>query len=558
MPKTFRFRFSPLTLALSAFALSGATTALAQQVPDAGRILQDLQVPQQALPESLDLLLTTPPAQASGRDEGPSVALKTVRIQGASRIAHARLQALIAPAIGQTHTLAGLRALADQVTRFYREQGYPFARAYLPAQRMADGDLTIEVIEGRYGQVQAHSSDATLAADAQAFLGQLHSGDVIAMDALERSVLVLSDQPGIRVRPVVKPGQAVGTGDLAVEVERGKTVDGRISVDNHGNRYSGQHRVLLEGAWNTPLGFGDRLNAALMATDEDLFFGNLAYSRALGTSGLRGDIGYAVSDYSLGGEFAVLEASGTARVTSVGVSYPLVRSNRANLLLAAQLQHKTMEDEYRVTNTRNEKTSQVLPLTLQFDLRDALLGGGITYGTLGWTHGRLLLKGGAQRTLDRLTANSHGAFNKVHVDVTRLQALPGGWMLSARVAAQWSGKNLDSSEDFVLGGTGGVRAYPRGEGSGDEGVLGQVELRYGQGAVVPYVFWDAGQSTLNRRPWMVGDNHRSIAGGGLGVRAQHGNWAVDGTVAWGHAGGAAQSDSQQRTPRVWVSASYRF
>lgn len=545
-------------LALSVLALSSAPSVFAQQAPDAGRILQDLQLPPQALPESLNLQLDAPPAASAGRDEGPAVALKTVRIQGASRIETAQLQALIAPAIGRSHTLASLRGLADQITRFYREQGYPFARAYVPAQRMADGELTIEVIEGRYGQVNAASQDAALAADAGRFLGDLRSGDVIAMDALERSVLVLSDLPGIRVRPVVRPGQAVGTGDLAVEVERTKAVEGRVSVDNHGNRYSGQHRVLLEGAWNNPFSFGDRLNAAVMATDEDLFFGNLAYSRALGTSGLRGDVGYAVSDYSLGGEFSSLQASGTARVTSAGVSYPVVRSNRANLLLTAQAQHKEMVDEYRATSTRNEKSSTVLPVALQFDLRDALLGGGITYGSLGWTHGRVSLKGDAQRLQDRLTARTDGAFNKVNLDVTRLQSLPGGWTLSARVAAQWSGKNLDSSEDFVLGGASGVRAYPRGEGAGDEGVLGQVELRYSLGAVVPYAFWDAGQSTLNRRPWAVGDNHRSLAGGGVGVRAQHGNWSVDGTVAWRHAGGPSTSDSQQRNPRVWVTAAYRF
>ena len=31
---------------------------------------------------------------------------------------------------------------------------------------------------------------------------------------------------------------------------------------------------------------------------------------------------------------------------------------------------------------------------------------------------------------------------------------------------------------MYLGGANGVRAYPQGEGSGDEGVLGTLELRY--------------------------------------------------------------------------------
>src|SRR5690606_30406430 len=104
----------------------------------------------------------------------------------------------------------------------------------------------------------------------------------------------------------------------------------------------------------------------------------------------------------------------------------------------------------------------------------------------------------------------------------------------------------------------GVRAYPRGEGAGDEGLLGQLELRYGQGAFVPYAFWDAGHSTTNRHRWQAGNNRRSLSGGGLGLRATHGDWSLDGSVAWRQNGGTALSDSQQRNPRVWLSASYGF
>jgi len=554
---SFHFRPAPISLALSAlFFAHGA--AFAQQAPDAGRVLQDLQLPQQPLPESLNLQVETPPAPSAGADQGPQVELKSVRFQGHSRIDAERLQAVVAPALGQRHTLAGLRALADRVSAFYRAQGYPFARAYLPAQRMADGVLLIEIIEGRYGRVAASGADARLAQQAQGFLAPLKSGEVIANDQLERSVLILSDQPGVRIRPVIRPGAAVGTGDLDVEVQAAPALQGRLTLDNHGNRYSGQHRVLAEAAWNSPFTFGDRLNAALLATDEDMFFGNLSYSRPLGTDGWRGDVGYAISDYSLGGEFTALGATGRAEVLSLGASYPLIRSNRINLLLGVQLQHKDMRDEYRATSTRNDKSSTVLPVALQFDARDAMLGGGVTYGSLGWTHGRLSLDGAAQQSIDALTARTAGSFNKVNLDVTRLQALPGGFTLSARVAAQWAGKNLDSSEDFVLGGSTGVRAYPRGEGAGDEGVIGQVELRYSLGEVVPYVFWDAGHSTTNRRSWMVGENHRSLSGGGLGLRATHGAWSLDGSIAWRHGGGPAQSDTQQRDPRVWLSVAYRF
>src|SRR5690606_34168090 len=181
------------------------------------------------------------------------------------------LQRLVAPAIGQPHDLDQLRELARQVTLYYREQGYPFARAYLPAQRMANGELTIEVIEGRYGKVTAATTDAELAEQAQPFLADLESGNVIERDRLERAMLVLSDLPGVAVRPVIRPGEAVGTGDLAAQVSRTQAFEGKATLDNHGNRYSGRNRLTVQGDWYSPLMLGDRLSAAVMATDEELY-----------------------------------------------------------------------------------------------------------------------------------------------------------------------------------------------------------------------------------------------------------------------------------------------
>ncbi len=48
--------------------------------------------------------------------------------------------------------------------------------------------------------------------------------------------------------------------------------------------------------------------------------------------------------------------------------------------------------------------------------------------------------------------------------------------------AQLSSGNLDSSSKFSLGGPAGVRAYPVGEGSGDQGLQLSLEARRAMGA----------------------------------------------------------------------------
>ena len=71
-----------------------------------------------------------------------------------------------------------------------------------------------------------------------------------------------------------------------------------------------------------------------------------------------------------------------------------------------------------------------------------------------------------------------GHFTKGTFDITAVQGLGKNFDVLGKISAQKAGNNLDSSEHIYLGGARGVRAYPQGEASGDEGILGTVELRY--------------------------------------------------------------------------------
>ncbi len=302
---------------------------------------------------------------------------------------------------------------------------------------------------------------------------------------------------------------------------------------------------------------GDQIALRAQQTSENMTFGDLGYSLPLGTSGLRGRVGYGYTSYELGKEFSDLDAQGTAKVASAGLSYPLLRSQSRNLTVGADFLHKKLRDEYRAAQLTLDKFTNSVPVSAQFDVRDSLGGGGLTYGSLTWTPGTLKLNG-AQAEADALTAKSDGRYNKLNLDIARLQSLTPKWTLYGRFSGQWTDDNLDSSEDFGLGGPAGVRAYPVGEGYGDRGWLAQVEVRFAAGPVSPFVFYDAGRVQINAHPWMAGENFRRIAGTGLGARFNLRGWRAEATVAWRTEGGAPQSDSKDRKPMFWLTAQYAF
>ncbi|MBP1204540.1 hemolysin activation/secretion protein [Duganella sp. 1411] len=547
-----------LTLLAAAAAVIAAGPAWAQQRPDAGLSLQEngaraLPPPAPAAPPPL------PPAAAATpvAPGGTTVVLERVTISGNSLFSEPALLAALGPVAGQRFDFAGLSALADRVSNFYRAAGYPFARAYLPAQDLQRGALTIAVLEGRYGAIVAHG-DADLSAAGQRFLSPLRPGAVIESQALERVTLILDDQPGVKSTPVVKPGTEVGTGDLAVEVRRAHRYAGEVGFDNDGNRYTGRRRVHANVDVDSPLTLGDQLALQGMYTDEHMWFGSASYALPLNASGLRGRIGYTRSYYALADSFASLDATGTADVASAGLSYPLIRSQRRNLSLSGSVEHKRLNDRQGATGSSSDKASDAVPLALNFDARDALLRGGVTYGAVSWTPGRLRLDGALAR-IDAASARTAGRFNKVNLDLARIQSVGERVDVYGRVSAQWASKNLDSSQKFGLGGRNGVRAYPSGEGYGDSGALAQLELRYAAGAWLPYVFADAGRVKANRERWSdAGADTRRLGGAGLGLR--YGDGALTGTliVAWRTTGGAPVSEPGKGQPLAWVNLAYRF
>jgi hemolysin activation/secretion protein len=484
------------------------------------------------------------------------VLLREVQFEGHTALDSAALLACLGPgATGREYDLAGLQALADAASACYRAAGYPFARVFVPKQDMQDGRLRLLVVEGRYGQVRVEG-DATAQAGAPAFLAALKPGQTITAGPLERATLLLSDLPGWELKPVMQPGEAAGTGDLALRLERsGDPVRYDAGLDNHGNRYTGRIRLRAGVQMDSPFTFGDQLTLRALASNEDLLFGTLAYSLPLGGDGLRAQASLTQTRYTLGDRFESADADGRAGVTALGVSYPLLRSRTANLGLSAQWQHKRLQDDNGALRSR--KTSQSLPLALNFDRRSDWLQGGVSWGTLGWTPGRLDLDA-ATATTDAASARSAGRFSKVSLDLNHLQALMPQLDASVRIVGQWADKNLDSSEKFSLGGADGVRAYPSGEATGDHGWMVQAELRTRWAGQSPYAFVDAGKVTLNAKPWAPGANSRGLAGAGVGVRGGVGGLSLDASLAWRVRGGAPQSDSSDPRPRVWVSMGYRF
>lgn len=527
--------------------------------PNAGDVLRGAREKAPLPPKAPSATTLPRAAELSHADlkGGAEVLVKDVGFDGNTVFTAEQLRGIIKDQLGRPLDLAGMKALARRVSDHYRLKGYPFARAVVPVQEFDDGVLKITILEGRYDLVMA-TGEPSVIVGAKPYLAGLRPGDLMESARLESAVLILDDVPGVAVTPSVRPGEKVGTSELEVEVRMEALYGGDYGLDNAGSRYTGYHRAHLSWYRNSLGMFGDRLSAMAMVTDLSMVLGSLDYEVPLGGRGLRWQVGYAHTTYELGKEYEVLGASGLAKVWSSKLSLPVVRSQATNLSVSAGVQYKDLQDDFVVAATHEAKSTISFPVALRFDHRDNLLTGAVSYGMLSCTLGHLALDG-ALATADAATARKAGTYVKYNFDLARIQSLGRDLSLYGRVSAQWANKNLDSSERLGIGGSEGVRAYPLGEGSGDVGWLGQVELRYALGDFAPYLLYDVGSNRINARSWdAASDQRKNLSGAGFGVRYDRDQWSGNLALAYRIDGGAPTQDVGEGHYRISFSLSRSY
>jgi hemolysin activation/secretion protein len=165
--------------------------------------------------------------------------------------------------------------------------------------------------------------------------------------------------------------------------------------------------------------------------------------------------------------------------------------------------------------------------------------------------------------IDELTVQANGVFTRFDYNLKRLQRLSDNNSLMLSLSGQLTNKNLYSSEQFSLGGAYGVRAYPQGEGTGDQGYLATIELRHTFTQKFQFtVFYDAGSVMILRNPptYPTDPNTRSISGGGVGVNASVAGVQIKSDLAVRVRGGQPTSEptTMNRMVRLWVELTKQF
>jgi hemolysin activation/secretion protein len=488
----------------------------------------------------------------------------------------AALQRITAAYVGKDRSFEDLVNAAAEVTRFLqRDLGYYLGYAYIPEQspQTLPGGTTIRiaVLEGRLDRVVLNwrSGIPVDREVVEAYLARLEPGSVLKVRDVERVVFLVNDLRGMTARFEVKAGSLPGTATLVVTPSPERRYAGKIDVDANGAEALGEFRVGGLVQMNSPTGRGDGITANVLAsTTGGLAFALVGYNTPLGSNGFKVGASVSAVRYQLDKEQFTLNLNGTAATVNAFALYPLVRSRNLNLFTLASLEHKAYTDRQSFVGSRSRKSVDALALGMTGDFRDSLLGGAVNTFDLNVSSGQLKYPEGRNPALD-----DDESYTKLVYSASRLQDwITGRALVYFNLRGQYAANNLDTTEQFRLGGPDGVRAFATGEGTGDLGVMASLELRllppeswFGRIAreMVFSLFADSGYVQYRYRQRIITEtnppkNQGVFSGVGFGLSwVQPGGYALRLSVAQPTSGTTRGGEKIDKT-RAYLQATMLF
>lgn len=415
----------------------------------------------------------------------------------------AELQRLAQPLIGRRVSIDDLRGLVKAVNDLYARRRILTARAFLPPQKVHDGVVRIELLEGRLGRLKVEAKGYTSARYVEKNL-HITGGEVVDLGQLRTAITDFNHDNDAQLSASLQAGARAGLTDIDIAV----TEPARNAIQLFGDTYGYESTGRYEGGaffrHSGLLTSGDRATLYVVGAVGSIT-GNAAYNLPLfGDQGRLG-VSYARSAIEItSGVGQKVQTHGYSDTAAVNYGRPLAGGEGWGLALLSS-----------VSWARSE--NQVAGVSVDTSA--------VTKGTFGASYFADLW-GRAHLTSDATVSGASvehivggvgpAAFFETNADFD-LRASP---FAHATLRLAGSGQYVDAnatpgSQLFQIGGPTSVRGYATGIATGVSGYYLNAELHYVlspfHAPVDVYGFFDGGQV------FAPGAVHTTLRGTGVGV-----------------------------------------
>ena len=581
--KNSKLKKRKFLITLSILLLFASKTA--NSVPDAGSLLkgeEDIKN-YKKIPRTIPKINKEKDKKSKpAEDIKSSIFVNDIRFSGkVEKFTVSKLKSLLKGYINKKLNFSQINEAVELIQEFYLVNDFFLAKVTLPEQEVVDGVIYININEGRLDKKDPYlikAENLRLYKDVLSDYLENALSTGVTKNGLERALLNINDLPGISAVSTIEPGVEEGSSKIILNVIEDDLINGSITLDNHGNRYTAKQRSTIKISANNPSKIGDKLSITKTSNSSEKFdFTQFDYEVPLGQSGLKAFASASRLEFEIGKELKTIPVSmGNADNYEVGIKYPIQRTNNQSLFLKTSIEKKEIYNETTGVLTNN-KTVENAKIGFDFEGKNIFQDNSLTGISVSGIFGELdLSKVNSDYLNDQRNTGpkTHGDFNKLVLDFYHIHKFTDKINFKYYGSLQHASKNLDSSEKFSLGGVSGIRAYPSGEASGDEGHKLSFEIQYDLSKpdsdfdLIGTLFYDYGkirQYKDSSNITLTTPNEYSLSGWGVSFDLIA-NERVKLNLGWaqaigdndGQSSSGNNSDGRGGSSRTWFQVIFRF
>jgi len=457
-------------------------------------------------PQTAPPVLEIPPLPMLAPIVAPGVMfqLNGITVDPSAFLAPEDLAAIYQPYIGKQVGFDDLQKIVDQINALYRAKGVATAIAGLPPQRVENGTVHIQLVEGKVGSIKIEGDNLTAPSYIEQQLGAM-SGDVVNTDALGQALIRFNRTNQIQLQANLQPGASLGLTDILVRATEPMQYQLQAFADNLGVNSVGRYEGGVSVRDFEPLHIGDHLDLYVVGSAGTVS-GNALYSvpfmeGQFDTSYAHGvvDIGGSGPSSNNNNQASGGQQSGSNTDTSGTSSQPRV-TGHSQTISVDFLQPLFVSQEWRLDGavyfSHDESVSAIAGSAATNNSTNKPAIGGRVEEITPTRYVLLTATANYERT-EGVPGLTWAAVGNGTVNV--IQQLPeplapmslqfrGGWQVSSK-------PHLAPAELMQLGGFGTVRGYTQAAFSGSSAYYMQSEIHR---PVTPdldaYAFFDVGSS----------------------------------------------------------------
>lgn len=492
--------------------------------------------------------------------QAQSFFVKRVDIQGNTLLSMSKLGQYISHLFDSERTIKELNDAADAIQQAYRTAGYGGVVALVPEQKLENGNIIIQVIEGKIDNILISGNERYDENNILRSLTHLQKEKAPIIPNIDRNIQMANENPGKKLQVTLVAGAKPGGIDADVKVTEERPLRLLFGVDSAGSQGTGFFRTNV-GVQHANLWNRDHIGTFQFQTSPTDPGRAQIYS-----------VGYRIPFYNrsaaLDAFYAHSNVNGVSAATPAG-PFGFAGSGDIAGFRAHRFLTRLGEYDHRVTFgwdwrqfNNNCSLGGLSSSAVCGPVASDVTITPLSLGYIGQKDGPKFSWGINTNISGNVGGSSEAAFNAVrpnadkHYAVWRFYGfsnlnLPAGFGMAARVVAQYSPHALVPGEQFGMGGGGSamggiisVRGYREREVVGDYGALFNIE------GLGPDIAKFVNSESLNLRPlgffdfgW-AGNNHQmpcdahgsscEIAGVGGGIRFAIGK-KFSGRLDFGHA-----------------------